>query len=67
MNPIENLWGIMIRKLRDYTFNNKQQLMASILRIWRLEITPEMCMNLVTSMPSRIKVLKQACGGYTKY
>jgi hypothetical protein len=31
------------------------------------EIEPEVCQNLIESMPRRVKAVIQAKGGYTKY
>jgi len=67
LNPIENLWMMMKRKVRKYQPNNLQDLIFYIKRVWCQEITPQLCQKLVNSMPSRISaVLKH--GGYpTKY
>ncbi len=53
LNPIENLWGIVKRKIRDTRPNNKDDLKATIKATWAY-ITPEQCHGLIASMPHRI-------------
>ncbi len=57
LNPIENLWGIVKRKM---------PLKATIRATWAL-ITPEQCHRLIDSMPRRIAAVIQAKGAPTKY
>uniref|UniRef100_A0A8C5FVX7 Transposase n=1 Tax=Gadus morhua TaxID=8049 RepID=A0A8C5FVX7_GADMO len=66
LNPIENLWGIVKRKMRDARPNNAEELKATIKATWAL-ITPEECNRLVDSMPRRIAAAIQAKGAATKY
>ncbi len=60
LNPIENLWGIVKRKMRYARPNNAEELKAAI-------ITPEQCHRLIDSMPRRIAAVIQAKGAPTKY
>ena len=62
LNPIENLWGIVKRKMRDTRPNNADDLKAAIKATWA-SITPEQCHRLIASMPRRI----DPKGGPTKY
>ncbi len=67
LNPsIENLWGIVKRKMRVPRPNNADDLKATIKETWAL-ITPEQCHRLIDSMPRRIDAVIQAKGGSTKY
>ncbi len=50
LNPIENLWGIVKRKMRYARPNNAEELKATIRATWAL-ITPEQCHSLFDSMP----------------
>ena len=59
LNPIENLWGIVKRKVRG---TRKEELIASIKETWA-SITPEQCHRLIASMPRHIKAVMKA----TKY
>ena len=66
LNVIENLWGIMKRKLQKYRCSNLKQLKASIEQVWK-SVTPEDCGKLVASMPLRIQAVIEASGAATKY
>ena len=66
LNPIENSWGIIKRKMRDTRPKNKAELTASINKIWA-SITPRQCHRLIASMPRRIEAVIQAKGFPTKY
>ncbi len=63
---IENLWGIVKRKMRDTRPNNADDLKAAIKATWAF-ITPEQCHKLITSMPRQIDAVIHAKGGPTKY
>ncbi|KAL0173563.1 hypothetical protein M9458_029531, partial [Cirrhinus mrigala] len=66
LNPIENLWGIVKRKMRHARPNNAEELKATIRATWAL-ITPEQCHRLIDSMPCRIAAVIQAKGAPAKY
>ncbi|KAI7791282.1 reverse transcriptase, partial [Triplophysa rosa] len=66
LNPTENLWGIVKRKVRYARPNNAEELKATIRATWPL-ITPEQCHRLIDSMPRRIAAVIQAKGAPTKY
>ncbi len=66
LNPIENLWGIFKRKMRDTRPNNADDLKAAIKATWA-SITPEQCHRLIASMPRHIDAVIHAKGGPTKY
>ncbi len=53
LNPIENLWGFVKRKMRDTRPNNADELKAAIKATWAC-ITPEQCQRLISSMPRHI-------------
>ena len=65
-SPIENLWGIVKRKMRYARLNNAEELKATIRATWAL-ITPEQCHRLIDSMPRCIAAVIQAKGAPTKY
>ena len=68
MNPIEHLWDYLKRKLKEYPDRPR-----GILDLWeRVEvewnkIEPEVCQNLIESMPRRVAAVMKAKGGPTKY
>ncbi len=50
LNPIENIWAVVKRKMRDTRPNNADDLKAAIKATWT-SITPEQCHRLIASMP----------------
>ena len=66
LNPIENLWGIVKRKMRNTRPNNADELKATIKETWA-SITPQQCHRLIASMPRRIDAVIHAKGAPTKY
>ncbi len=66
LNPIENLWGIVKRKMLYARPNNAEELKATIRATWAL-ITPEQCHRLIDSMPRRFAAVIQAKGAPTMY
>lgn len=50
LNPIENLWDIVKRKLRDARPNTLDELKAAIEASWA-SVTPQQCHRLIASMP----------------
>ncbi len=66
LNPIENLWGIVKRKISNIRPNNTDQLKAAIKATWA-SITPQQCHGLFTSIPCRIETVICAKGALTKY
>ncbi len=75
LNPIENRWSIVKRKMRDIRPNNADDLKAAIKATWAsvtadyliTSITPEQSHRLIVSMPRRIDAVIHAKGGPTKY
>ncbi len=66
LNPIENLSGIVKRKMRDTRPNNADELKATVNETWA-SIPPQQCHKLITSMPRRIEAVIKAKGAPTKY
>ncbi len=52
LNPIENLWGIVKRKMRDTRPNNADDLKATVKETWA-SIPPQQCHKLITSPVSK--------------
>lgn len=66
MNPIENLWDEIKRRLKDTNTSNKNELKKKIKETW--EKIPASCTKkLVDSMPHRLQAVIDAKGGHTKY
>lgn len=66
LNPIENLWGELKRRLSTRVSTSKTQLWQNVQDIW-YQIPTETCQKLITSMPRRIQALIKNNGGYTGY
>ncbi|KAI2652287.1 Transposable element Tc1 transposase [Labeo rohita] len=54
LNPIENVWGIVKRKMRNKRPKNADKLKATVKETWA-SIPPQQCHRLITSMPRRIE------------
>lgn len=68
LNPIENLWGYLARKVYENgrQFSNLSSLKVEIKNCWR-SIPQSMLQNLILSMESRIFSVISQNGGETKY
>ena len=67
LNPIENLWAILKRKLSIKVIRNKRQLIENAIKVWSHEISSEFAKSLADSMPERIKKCLENKGYPTKY
>ncbi len=66
LNPIENLWSIVKRKMRNKRPKNADELKATVKKTW-VSIPPQQCHKLITSMPRWIEAVITAKGAPTKY
>jgi len=69
LNPIENLWGILVRSVYDNgrrQFNSAEELTNSIRKSWS-EVSLETLENLSNSMPSRMYQVIRGAGASIKY
>ena len=55
LNPIENLWKIVKRKLAKKKPRHLEDMHYWIKMIWCQDITPDSCWKIIESMPRRIK------------
>ena len=67
LNLIENLWSIFKGKLEAKHCKNLAELKDEIEKMWREEITLELCATLANSMPARLQAVLDNNGGHTKY
>jgi transposase len=67
LNPIENVWVTMKRKVSQHNPSSLEHLKAIITEVWVREITEEYCKRLIHSMPDRIQQVLKNKGGHTKY
>ena len=66
MNPMENLWDGVERKVLINDRSNDKRMLSAIQREWN-SITPETCKKLAMSMSKRIKELEKNRGRVTHY
>ncbi len=66
LNPIEHLWDVLKRRLRETRSSNVRELKAKVCEVWD-GIAPEVTRNLVNSLPRRLEAIIAARGGPTKY
>jgi transposase len=67
LNPIENLWKILKRKLSQKAPQNMTDVRYWLTKIWCTDISLELCQSLVDSMPRRISDVIKNKGYSTKY
>jgi transposase len=68
MNPIENLWELVKRRVSENIITTKKDLIEKLIAVWHRD--PEvavMAANCIKSMPRRVEALLKAKGGSTKY
>ncbi len=65
-SAIDNLWGIVKRKMRNKWPKNADELKATVKETWA-STPPQQCHKLITSMPRRIEAVIKAKGAPTKY
>ena len=67
LNPIENLWSTMKRKVAEQQSSSLLGPQLAIKEIWVKNLDVEYCRKLILSMPKRIKSVIKCKGGHTKY
>ncbi|RCN33912.1 transposase, partial [Ancylostoma caninum] len=68
LNPMENLWGILARKVysNNRQFHSIEELKKAIIDAWE-DVEDNALRNLVSSMPSRLFEVASKQGGSTDY
>ena len=64
LNPIENLWTVLKRKVSNMKPTALLKLRDAILKVWCTEIDPALCKKLVHSVPGRIAAVLKNKGQY---
>jgi hypothetical protein len=67
LNPIENLWHFLKRKVLQMSPTTERELKESIIHCWNHDISGHILTSLVDSMPARITEVINAKGGITKF
>ena len=68
LDPIEHLWDYAKKRLKEYLTPPKGvwKIWKRVEEVWN-NIPPEVCQNLIESMPRRLEAVIKAKGGNTKY
>ena len=67
INPIENLWAIIKRHIRERKPTGRVSLIEAIIRAWNHDVNIDTLHKLIESMPRRIAAIIAAKGNVTKY
>jgi hypothetical protein len=67
LNPIENLWAVIVSYLRYEIYSDRKSLIAAIIRIWYHKIERSTIEHLIASMPERMQQVKKRRGWNTDY
>jgi hypothetical protein len=67
LNPIENLWGVIKRKVGKEVITTKNDVLHHALQVWNSLETKNMCRKLSDSMPRRIRMCIKNKGRYIPY
>jgi transposase len=69
LNPIENMWALLKRRLTEYETATKSmnELYERVTEAWYDQMKPEECQKVIESMPRRIRACIRAKGKWTKY
>ena len=66
LNPIENLWDIISRRLQSQTWRKPDEVWERISHIWNT-MSIAITNQLIQSIPYRLQAVIEAHGGHTKY
>lgn len=66
LNPIEHLWDLLEKKIRQHVITSKEMLRSVMQAEWA-KITSEETEKLVNSMPNRLSAVLKQRGYPTKY
>ena len=67
LNPIENLWVMLKRKVASHNPTSFEDLKKVIKEVWVQEVSADDCRKLARSMPDRIRAVLEKKGLHTKY
>ncbi len=68
MNPIENVWGLLMAKLDKVDISSKQELIECATTIWTMDAEIHlMCGAVIDIMLNRLHQVLRARGGNTDY
>jgi transposase len=65
LNIIENLWGVMKRKIYRKPYTSQETLIEAVQELWSSQEIQDMTIRLCDSMPTCIAACINRRGGYT--
>ena len=66
LNPIENIWAWIDKRLVKESIASVAQLQQALEKLWK-EFPRELCIQLVESMPRHVRACVKVRGAHTKY
>lgn len=66
LNPIENIWGILKRRVRPMAHKSATELWNEVQSEW-YKLSHNVCKKIVFSMPKRLELVKKSKGHPIKY
>lgn len=68
LNPIENVWGLIVREWENEGERTEEALEAHVREVWQsLSRRPTLFQNMIGSMKDRLQAVIQVRGDITKY
>lgn len=68
LNPIENLWAIIKRRITNQDCSTMQKLISAVIQTWYHDPKiADIASKLIDSMPNRVQKLLKAKGGHIQY
>lgn len=68
MNPIENIWELVKRRVSSEVITSKQKLIERVIEVWcRDPELTQLVSSCIESMPRRVQALLKSKGASTKY
>lgn len=67
LNPIENLWALMVQAWDPDTLRTRQNIIAHATETWERFRGQNICKNMVGNMRERLQAVIDANGGHTRY
>jgi transposase len=67
LNPIENVWSVLKRKVHAKRPNSIRELEVAIRQVWENDITPDLCRRIIDTMPRRLAEVIRMKGAAIRY
>ena len=68
MSPIENIWGVMVKRLNGLKYKDLSSFWEAIQNVWRgISDDKILFLNLYNSLPKRMQAVENETGLWKKY